>query len=263
MQPGPRAVNQSPKRGTAPRGCSRRPRPFPTAGRSPGSRAPRRRGQRGRIDGGRLRHAAGARRARALTSDGSHEGARKSVSGTRDDIPRRIAGFEPEVESADASRAKKRLARSAPGPAHRIGIRQDRGLDDLDDAGRDGLAGRQSRFVAHRRYHLHGGPGHRTRHGCRRARPRPVVVTTDLDVHLTTPVKTGPLRIEVEVLRAGETTTVSASRSTTTGSVAPSAAARRRAVRSPSSSIGRSWRSPSGSPSTTATEARLPEGIRQ
>ena len=36
------------------------------------------------------------------------------------------------------------------------------------------------------------------------------VVTTDLDVHLTTPVKTGPLRIEVEVLRAGETTAVSA-----------------------------------------------------
>ncbi len=36
------------------------------------------------------------------------------------------------------------------------------------------------------------------------------VVTTDLDIHLTTPVKTGPLRIEVEVLRAGETTTVSA-----------------------------------------------------
>lgn len=36
------------------------------------------------------------------------------------------------------------------------------------------------------------------------------VVTTDLDVHLTTPVRTGPLRLEVEVLRAGETTTVSA-----------------------------------------------------
>jgi uncharacterized protein (TIGR00369 family) len=36
------------------------------------------------------------------------------------------------------------------------------------------------------------------------------VVTTDLDVHLTRPVRTGPLRVEVEVLRAGETTTVSA-----------------------------------------------------
>jgi acyl-coenzyme A thioesterase PaaI-like protein len=35
-------------------------------------------------------------------------------------------------------------------------------------------------------------------------------MTTDLDVHLTTPVKTGPLRVEVEVLRAGQTTTVSA-----------------------------------------------------
>jgi acyl-coenzyme A thioesterase PaaI-like protein len=35
------------------------------------------------------------------------------------------------------------------------------------------------------------------------------VVTTDLDVHLTTPVRTGPLRVEVEVLRAGETTAVS------------------------------------------------------
>jgi acyl-coenzyme A thioesterase PaaI-like protein len=35
------------------------------------------------------------------------------------------------------------------------------------------------------------------------------VVTTDLDVHLTTPVRVGPLRIEVEVLRAGETTAVS------------------------------------------------------
>jgi acyl-coenzyme A thioesterase PaaI-like protein len=35
------------------------------------------------------------------------------------------------------------------------------------------------------------------------------VVTTDLDVHLTTSVRTGPLRIEVEVLRAGETTAVS------------------------------------------------------
>ena len=34
-------------------------------------------------------------------------------------------------------------------------------------------------------------------------------VTTDLDVHLTTPVQSGPLRIEVEVLRAGETTAVS------------------------------------------------------
>ncbi len=35
------------------------------------------------------------------------------------------------------------------------------------------------------------------------------VVTTDLDVHLTTPVRAGPLRIEVAVLRAGETTAVS------------------------------------------------------
>jgi len=36
------------------------------------------------------------------------------------------------------------------------------------------------------------------------------VVTTDLDVHLSAPVTAGPLRVEVEVLRAGETTTVSA-----------------------------------------------------
>jgi len=36
------------------------------------------------------------------------------------------------------------------------------------------------------------------------------VVTTDLDVHLIAPVTAGPLRIEVEVLRAGETTVVSA-----------------------------------------------------
>ncbi len=36
------------------------------------------------------------------------------------------------------------------------------------------------------------------------------VVTTDLDVHLASPVTTGPLRIEVEVLRAGATTTVAA-----------------------------------------------------
>jgi uncharacterized protein (TIGR00369 family) len=35
------------------------------------------------------------------------------------------------------------------------------------------------------------------------------VVTTDLDVRLTTPVRAGPLRIEVEVLRAGQTTAVS------------------------------------------------------
>ncbi len=35
-------------------------------------------------------------------------------------------------------------------------------------------------------------------------------MTTDLDVHLTTPVRTGPLRVEVDVLRAGQTTTVSA-----------------------------------------------------
>ncbi len=34
-------------------------------------------------------------------------------------------------------------------------------------------------------------------------------MTTDLDVHLTTPVRTGPLRAEVEVVRAGQTTTVS------------------------------------------------------
>jgi uncharacterized protein (TIGR00369 family) len=36
------------------------------------------------------------------------------------------------------------------------------------------------------------------------------VVTTDLDVHLTAPVDTGPLRVEVEVLRAGATTVVAA-----------------------------------------------------
>jgi uncharacterized protein (TIGR00369 family) len=36
------------------------------------------------------------------------------------------------------------------------------------------------------------------------------VVTTDIDVHVTVPVTDGPLRIEVEVLRAGATTTVSA-----------------------------------------------------
>lgn len=36
------------------------------------------------------------------------------------------------------------------------------------------------------------------------------VVTTDIDVHVTVPVADGPLRIEVEVLRAGATTTVSA-----------------------------------------------------
>jgi acyl-coenzyme A thioesterase PaaI-like protein len=35
------------------------------------------------------------------------------------------------------------------------------------------------------------------------------VVTTDIDVHLTVPVIDGPLRIEVEVLRAGATTAVS------------------------------------------------------
>jgi uncharacterized protein (TIGR00369 family) len=35
------------------------------------------------------------------------------------------------------------------------------------------------------------------------------VVTTDLDVHLSAPVTTGPLRVEAEVLRAGETTAVS------------------------------------------------------
>jgi acyl-coenzyme A thioesterase PaaI-like protein len=35
------------------------------------------------------------------------------------------------------------------------------------------------------------------------------VVTTDLDVRLTTAVRAGPLRMEVEVLRAGETTAVS------------------------------------------------------
>ncbi len=33
-------------------------------------------------------------------------------------------------------------------------------------------------------------------------------VTTDLDVHLSEPIAVGPLRIEVEVLRAGATTTV-------------------------------------------------------
>ena len=36
------------------------------------------------------------------------------------------------------------------------------------------------------------------------------VVTTDLDVHLHEPVKVGPLRIEVEVVRAGATTAVAA-----------------------------------------------------
>jgi uncharacterized protein (TIGR00369 family) len=36
------------------------------------------------------------------------------------------------------------------------------------------------------------------------------VVTTDLDVHMTAPVTVGPLRIEVEVLRAGATTVVAA-----------------------------------------------------
>lgn len=36
------------------------------------------------------------------------------------------------------------------------------------------------------------------------------VVTTDLDVHLTAPVDTGPLRVEVEVLRSGATTVVAA-----------------------------------------------------
>jgi uncharacterized protein (TIGR00369 family) len=36
------------------------------------------------------------------------------------------------------------------------------------------------------------------------------VVTTDLDVHLTLPVTVGPLRVDVEVLRAGATTAVAA-----------------------------------------------------
>jgi uncharacterized protein (TIGR00369 family) len=36
------------------------------------------------------------------------------------------------------------------------------------------------------------------------------VVTTDLDVHMTAPVTEGPLRVEVEVLRAGATTAVAA-----------------------------------------------------
>lgn len=36
------------------------------------------------------------------------------------------------------------------------------------------------------------------------------VVTTDLDVHLTAPVTAGPLRVDVDVLRAGATTAVSA-----------------------------------------------------
>ncbi len=36
------------------------------------------------------------------------------------------------------------------------------------------------------------------------------VVTTDLDVHLTAPVVVGPMRVDVEVVRAGATTTVAA-----------------------------------------------------
>lgn len=36
------------------------------------------------------------------------------------------------------------------------------------------------------------------------------VVTTDLDVHLTAPVTVGPLRVDVDLLRAGATTAVTA-----------------------------------------------------
>ncbi len=36
------------------------------------------------------------------------------------------------------------------------------------------------------------------------------VVTTDLDVHVTAPIRVGPLRVDVEVLRAGATTAVAA-----------------------------------------------------
>src|SRR3954452_22221256 len=35
------------------------------------------------------------------------------------------------------------------------------------------------------------------------------VVTTDLDVHLVAPVRSGPLRVDAEVVRAGATTAVS------------------------------------------------------
>ena len=121
----------------------------------------------------------------------------------------RTKGSDDDAVGSDDANRQAREGVPLTGATHRSGVRQDRRLDRVDDTGvRDSLVDEHGSLrIGVISYTLDLATG--LAMGAAVLDRGMWTMTTDLDVHLTTPVRTGPLRAEVEVVRAGQTTTVS------------------------------------------------------